>query len=137
MASPDATLCDLAVSAAAELASPAISGHHVGAALRTAAGTVVRAGNIESPSNLFTICAERAAIVVAMETEGPGMRIEAIAAYSADQKTVTPCGACRQLIHEMGPAARVLQRLGGAWTETTISELLPQAYDFEGAPTTT
>jgi cytidine deaminase len=131
----DSQLRELATSAARDLASPAISGHHVGAAVLTRSGGIFRAGNIESPSNLFNLCAERAAIVVALESEGPSMRIDTIAAYSAEQETLTPCGACRQLIHELGADARVLQRAAGSWVTTTVAELLPLAYDFEGGAT--
>lgn len=103
----------------------------VGAALRTARGNLVSGCNVENASFGLTICAERSAVVAAVTLEGAAMRIRTIAVYASDAMAA-PCGACRQVVGEFGPDARVLFHQGGGWSEVSLAELLP--YEFRLDP---
>ena len=106
------------------------SGFKVGAALLTEAGAVYCGCNVENASYGLTICAERTAIFSAVAAEGPGMRIRAIAVLSSAQDPCSPCGACRQVIFELGPHAVVLFQGKDGIKETRASELLPFGFAF-------
>jgi cytidine deaminase len=77
----------------------------VGAAVLTAAGRIFSGCNVENASYGLTVCAERNAIFHAVAR---GLKqIVAIAIYTPTPRPSTPCGACRQIIHEFGPKATV------------------------------
>ena len=109
------------------------SGFRVGAAVRTASGGIFAGCNVENASYGLTCCAERSAIFAAVAAEGPGMRIEALAVH-ADAHSVPPCGACRQVIAEFGPAARVVLRLRGELVVMGAGELLPARFELDPDP---
>ena len=101
----------------------------VGAALLTRRGEVITGANVESASYGLTCCAERVALFKAL-TEGKS-EFEAVAVVARANGGAMPCGACRQLLAEYAPEARVfvadsrdLKRV----REFTISELLPGAF---------
>lgn len=101
---------------------------HVGAALLTRDGTVIRGANVESVSYGLTCCAERVALFKAL-TDGHKDFI-AVAIVAPSAKTM-PCGACRQLIAEYAPDARVLvadSRQPAKFREFTVDQLLPEAF---------
>jgi cytidine deaminase len=100
----------------------------VGAALLTAKGQVFTGGNVENASYGLTLCAERAAVAVAVAAEGPGMKIKALAVVSDQIGPFAPCGACRQVILEFGPEALVIFPGEDGLTQVPISELLPHAF---------
>ncbi|HVS42950.1 MAG TPA: cytidine deaminase [Candidatus Dormibacteraeota bacterium] len=102
----------------------------VGAAVRTEAGGVYTGCNVENASYGLTCCAERNAVFAAVAAEGPGMRLVGVAVH-AEAHTVPPCGACRQVIAEFGPQARVLFPSDGAVTAMRADELLPGRFEFE------
>lgn len=97
----------------------------VGAAL-LAGGTIYAGGNIENASYGLTICAERVAVFNAVAA---GERsLDAIVVVSEAASPTPPCGACRQVLHEFGPAMSVLL-LGARETVTLpLSHLLPHAF---------
>src|SRR5712692_10378588 len=82
------------------------SGLNMGAAVRTERGAIFRGCNVENASYGLTSCAERNAIF-------------------ASAASAPPCGACRQVLHEFGPAARVLFPVDGQVRVATAAELLP------------
>lgn len=109
------------------------SGLFVGAALRSASGQIHRGCNVENGALPLGSCAERGAIAAAVLAEGPGFGLVEIAvvAKTADGtvQAVSPCGACRQLIAESGPSARVgFYSANGEWIIATTAELLPYAF---------
>ena len=73
---------------------------HVGASLITAKGNIYSGCNVENSSFGLTSCAERNAIFSAIQEEGPGMTIVAIAVTADSPLAISPCGACRQVIAE-------------------------------------
>jgi cytidine deaminase len=107
------------------------SGFAVGCAVLTGSGRTFVGCNVENASYGLTICAERAAIAAAVAAEGPRPRITAVAvhAYSA---SCSPCGACRQVIAELGPEATVVYRRDGRLVRRPIAELLPDAFTLPG-----
>lgn len=99
----------------------------VGAAILTEDGTLYTGCNIENASFGLTNCAERTAIFKAV-SEGH-TRVTAIAVIGDTDGPVSPCGACRQVMSEFAPDARVLlTNLKGVVAETSVRELLPGAF---------
>ena len=103
------------------------SGFKVGAALLLKNSKQVLGCNVENASYGLTMCAERTAIFKAV-SEGykPG-DIEAIA-IAANGENFSPCGACRQVIHEFGPDMVVIFEFDGKIVITTSRGLLPFGY---------
>lgn len=100
----------------------------VGAALLTRDGTVIHGANVESVSYGLTCCAERIALFKAL-TEGH-KHFTAIAVVAPSAHPM-PCGACRQLLAEHAPHARVFvadSRRPANVREFTIDQLLPEAF---------
>lgn len=111
----------------AERAYAPYSGIHVGAAVLTLAGGIYSACNVENCSYGLSVCAERNAVFQAVAVEGSGMRVRALALYSDDARVTTPCGACRQVLAEFGPAAVVLLPDG---TQAGAADLLPGGFSL-------
>lgn len=101
----------------------------VGAAVLLEDGTVFAGCNVENAAYGSTICAERNAIFQAVAKNGPDITIVAVAVYTPTPVPVPPCGACRQVINEFGPDARVLSVCDSYESlEINIRDLLPRAF---------
>ncbi|MBZ5720221.1 MAG: cytidine deaminase [Acidobacteriia bacterium] len=101
----------------------------VGAAMLTTKGEVFTGCNVENASYGLTNCAERTAIFAAVAKVGPKMRIRAIAVVNDHGVPCSPCGACRQVIYEFGPEARVFfHSKKDGWQEAAITDLLPEGF---------
>ena len=101
----------------------------VGAALLTPAGEIIGGANVESASYGLTCCAERIALFKAL-TEGKRNFI-AVAVVARCAGGPMPCGACRQLLREYAPDAKVLVADSDDLTavqEFTVRALLPSAF---------
>jgi len=101
----------------------------VGAALLTRRGEIIAGANVESASYGLTCCAERVALFKAL-TEGKSDFV-AMAVVARARGGAMPCGACRQLLAEYAPRARVLvadSRALGHVREFAVSGLLPGAF---------
>ena len=83
---------------------------------------------MENASYGLTICAERAAICAAVAGEGERMKIAALAVLNGDDVPCAPCGACRQVIYEFGPRARVLYQGKDGVDEALAGGLLPAGF---------
>jgi cytidine deaminase len=99
----------------------------VGAAVLAGSGKIYTGTNVENASYGLCNCAERTAIFTAAAA---GERaVKAVAVYTPTRTATTPCGACRQVINEFGPTARIFcvcdqpDRI-----ETTLDRLLPSAF---------
>jgi cytidine deaminase len=100
----------------------------VGAALRTASGTIYQGVNVENASYGLTICAERVAASAAVAA---GER-ELMAIAVASRGGVTPCGACRQFLAEFNPDLPIILIDSVQQTmvrETTLAILLPCRFE--------
>jgi cytidine deaminase len=101
----------------------------VGAALLTKAGEIIGGANVESASYGLTCCAERIALFKAL-TDGK-KNFVAVAVVARCDGGPMPCGACRQLLREYAPDARVFVADSAdlkAAKEFTVQELLPNAF---------
>ncbi len=98
----------------------------VGAALRAHDGRVFSGCNVENASFGLTLCAERCAVARAV-SEG-ARRFDAIAIAASTPAALAPCGACRQTLQEFGPKLRILLAGPSSVRETTLAELLPDAF---------
>ncbi len=101
----------------------------VGAALLTGSGSIIRGANVESASYGLTCCAERVALFKAL-TDG-ARDFVAVAVVARCAGGVMPCGACRQLLAEYAPQARVFvadSAKPDRIREFSVSELLPGAF---------
>ncbi|MBI2343738.1 MAG: cytidine deaminase [Deltaproteobacteria bacterium] len=105
------------------------SGVKVGAALETADGAIVTGCNVESPSIIVHICAERAALIAAL---GAGHRtFHRIAVVGDFRHPIPPCGFCRQALVEFAPDLLVtMATVAGASETLPLRDLLPRAYDI-------
>jgi cytidine deaminase len=100
----------------------------VGAALACADGSVVTAANVENASYGLSMCAERSAVFAAIAAGRADF--VAVAVAGPDGATVPPCGACRQVLVEFAPQARVLYQTGDGYAATTLEALLPVTFAF-------
>ena len=101
----------------------------VGAALLTKTGEIIAGANVESASYGLTCCAERVALFKAL-TSGK-RNFVAVAVVARAPGGPMPCGACRQLLAEYAPDAKVLvadSRDLKKSREFSVRELLPKAF---------
>ena len=116
---------------ARERAYAPYSTYKVGAAIRTKRNKVHAAANVENASYGLTICAERCAAFAAVAA-GETKDWDAIAIVVGGDVLPSPCGACRQVLHEFSPGMRViLATTTGQRKATTLAELLPDAFGPE------
>ena len=106
------------------------SDYPVGAALRTADGTVYVGCNIENANYSNSLHAEEVAIAEAVKA---GHReFDALAVSSARRDGVTPCGMCRQTLAEFcDDDLPVVCDEGDDYGEYTLGELLPNTITEE------
>jgi cytidine deaminase len=101
----------------------------VGAALLTKSGEIIGGANVESASYGLTCCAERVALFSAL-TSGR-KNFVAVAVVARAPGGPMPCGACRQLLAEYAPGARIFvadSRELTAVKEYSVKALLPDAF---------
>ena len=101
----------------------------VGAAVLAASGKIYAGCNVENASYGLTNCAERTAIFNAVAAGEQPLRLTCVAVYTPTQTATAPCGACRQVINEFGPAARVISFCRGRDViDVSLGALLPGAF---------
>jgi cytidine deaminase len=101
----------------------------VGAALLSKSGEMATGANVESASYGLTCCAERVALFNAL-TNGKKDFV-AVAVVARIRGGPMPCGACRQLLAEYAPRAKVWvadSRALNVVQQFTVRELLPAAF---------
>jgi cytidine deaminase len=99
----------------------------VGAAILAGSGKIYTGCNVENASFGLCNCAERTAIFTAAAA---GERVvQAVVVYTPTPTATSPCGACRQVINELGPSAIVISICdSNERLETAIDFLLPHAF---------
>jgi cytidine deaminase len=110
--------------AAAANAYAPYSSYHVGAAVVARDGRIFEGANVENAAYPLGICAERAAIAKAA---GEGLKpgdLEAIAI------TASPCGGCRQWLHEWRFDDVHFRREDGTVATYRPDDLLPETWDL-------
>ncbi len=101
------------------------SNYSVGAALLTTDGKVFTGCNVENAVYPLGLCAERVAIFKAV-SEG---HRDFLAIAIVTKNGGSPCGSCRQVMHEFAPEMRVIiADETGHVRETTVAELLPDSF---------
>jgi len=125
-----ADLFDAAVRVQARAHAP-YSQFPVGAAIRTASGSIFAGCNVESVSFPEGICAEAAAIG-AMVSAGEREIVEVVTVADGERVT-TCCGGCRQRIREFATADTPIHAAGpeGIRRSFTLGELLPESFGPE------
>ncbi len=105
------------------------SAFQVGAALEGTNGQVFLGCNVENASYGLTICAERAAVVLAVSS---GVReFRRLVVVTGTEPPAAPCGACRQVLAEFG-VDWVVEAVGPSSTKRwRIRDLLPDAFGPE------
>jgi len=113
-----------AADAVAERAYAPYSDFHVGCAVLCRDGRVVEGVNVENAAYPLGVCAERTTFSRAIaEGHRPGDFV--VAAITA-----SPCGGCRQWLHEFRVERVAYRKESGEVVETTPAELLPDTWDF-------
>ena len=109
------------------------SHYAVGAALRTRSGRVFTGVNVENAAYPQTMCAERVAIFKAVSEGEKDFEIISVVTDNGG----SPCGGCRQVMAEFGLDTIVLMADGSGKLvkETTVKELLPEAFTPNHLPT--
>ena len=121
-AAPSDTELLAAADAAAARAYAPYSNFHVGCVVLARDGRLIEGVNVENAAYPLGVCAERTALSRAV-AEGYRPGDFAVAAITA-----SPCGGCRQWLHEM-EVGRVVFRNGGSVVTMTTDELLPESFD--------
>ena len=109
---------------AAKNAYAPYSNYSVGAAVRAKDGTVLAGANVENAAYPLGVCAEKSALVAAAAAGFRPGGLEAMAI------TASPCGGCRQWIHEWRISQVVFRRADGSIARLTGDDLLPEAWDL-------
>lgn len=101
----------------------------VGAAVLTVSGEIFAGCNVENASYGLSNCAERTAIFNAITSSKKSLQVKCLVVYTPTKSVTPPCGACRQVIHEFGPEARVISLCDSKEKlDVTIGTLLPGAF---------
>jgi cytidine deaminase len=118
----DRELYDRAVEAAQRAYAP-YSNYLVGAAVLTRDGKVFEGVNVENAAYPLGMCAEKTALANAVVAGyGPGD-------FEAIGITASPCGGCRQWLHEF-KLERATYVHDGELVTRTVAQLLPDTWDF-------
>ena len=123
MTDADRELLERADAVAARAYAP-YSNFFVGAAVRARDGRIFEGTNVENAAYPLGVCAEKTALSRAV-SEGikPG-DVEALAV------TASPCGGCRQWLHEFGLDRVIYRRAAGDVAVRTPAELLPDTFEL-------
>lgn len=110
------------------------SGLRLGTALLASDGSIHRGCNVENASYGLTNCAERTAAFAGIAQGKSGFVVGVL--VSSTEQPVLPCGACRQVLSELGADLRLacegLDPSTVRWV--SIAGLLPDAMGAEDLP---
>jgi cytidine deaminase len=99
----------------------------VGAAVLAGSGKTYAGANVENASFGLCNCAERTAIFTAVAAGEK--KIKCVVVYTPTPTVTPPCGACRQVINEFGPSARVISVCDSKdRLDLSLDTLLPGAF---------
>jgi cytidine deaminase len=116
-------LVERAQAAAANAYAP-YSKYFVGASVLTADGRIFDGVNVESAAYPLGVCAEKSAIAAAANAGVRPGEIDAIGI------TASPCGGCRQWLHEWRVGRVWFRRADGTIADYAADELLPDTWDL-------
>lgn len=98
----------------------------VGAALITKDNRIYQGCNIENPSLMLSVCAEKTALLNAL-VDGE-RNFKAMAIVSNKKDYCFPCGSCRQMIAEFAPDIEIYLASKNGIKKFSIIELLPHRF---------
>jgi cytidine deaminase len=101
----------------------------VGAALSSKRGSIYTGCNMENPSLMLSICAEKVALFNALS--GGEKSFRAIAIVSGDGNYCYPCGSCRQVLWEFAGDMDVYLLADAGIKKYSLSELLPYPFSTD------
>ncbi len=112
------------------------SNFKVGAAIQLKNGQIIAGTNVENSSYGLTNCAERSALFAAYSLGYRQEDIVAMCIATKEEKMISPCGACRQVMADLLlPQTPVYIVYGKDKAlqifQTTIQELLPYSFGKE------
>lgn len=110
----------------AERAYAPYSGYHVGAVVRARDGREFGGVNVENAAYPLGLCAEKNAIAAAVSA---GCRPGELGAIGI---SASPCGGCRQWLHEFGISEVSFRAEDGTLRTTSAAALLPEAWGLPG-----
>jgi cytidine deaminase len=119
----DRELLERADAIAAQAYAP-YSKFHVGAAIRTRDGRIFEGVNVENAAYPLGVCAEKTTLGAAATAGVRPGEVEAIAINAS------PCGGCRQWLHEFGVERVIYRRADGEIAVTTPAEILPDTFEL-------
>lgn len=109
------------------------SDFHVGAAILDENGDVHLGCNVENAAYPQGSCAEAGAISAMIAAGGKRIAAIAIVGGSEDStRACTPCGGCRQRIHEFSDKNTriIVKDDDDSWHTYTMDDLLPSSFHF-------
>ena len=99
----------------------------VGASVLAGSGKTYTGANVENASFGLCNCAERTAIFTAIAAGEK--KLKCVVIYTPTPTATPPCGACRQVINEFGPQARVVSICDSDdHLDLSLDTLLPGAF---------
>ena len=107
------------------------SGFHVGAAILDENGDVHVGCNVENAAYSNVSCAEAGAISAMIAAGGKRIVIIAVAGGGENRtRACTPCGGCRQRIHEFsdGDTRIIVKDDDSEWHTFAMADLLPSSF---------
>ena len=112
------------------------SNFKVGAAILLKDGSYILGANVENASFGLSNCAERSALFSLYSQGYKKEDIVSMTVVANDHGPVSPCGACRQVMHELMPknAKVILANTQGEIKEMTTDGLLPYAFVLDEKP---
>jgi len=125
-------LLPLARSASESAYSP-FSHIKVGAVVVGSDGNVFSGCNVENASYGLTQCAERNALVAAIVAGEQAGTIKTLLVYASGFKSLSPCGACRQVMSELlADDALIISCSGNEEVRSwTMRQLFPDPFTLE------
>jgi cytidine deaminase len=119
----DRELLERADAVAARAYAP-YSKFFVGCAVRTRDGRVFEGVNVENAAYPLGVCAEKTALGAAATAGVRPGEVEVLAV------TASPCGGCRQWLHEFQVERVVHRQADGGVAVSTPDELLPDTFEL-------
>jgi cytidine deaminase len=109
------------------------SGFSVGAAIIDDQGRLHVGCNVENAAYNLGNCAETGAIAAMIQEGGKIIRRIAVAGGYADISPCTPCGGCRQRIHEFADKKTrvIVVDDSNEWQEYSLDDLLPASFHLD------
>jgi cytidine deaminase len=122
-----------AARAAREQAYAPYSDFRVGAAVRVRDGRVFLGCNVENASYGLCNCAERTALFAAIAAGCRPGDFTHLAVIADTPEPCSPCGACRQVMLELGGTELIVIQinLAGDVSQTSTAALLPGAFAMQ------